>query len=86
MTSDPTILPDFSIYMERYLPVDIKREEFTLLYSIENVYVFQVEYITSVLEYDKDIDYSKSKSYVGGYSLLEDVKVRIYKILLIIIF
>ena len=58
--------------MEKYLPADIKREEFKLLHSVDNVFLFQIEYFTSIVQIEKEMDFSKSKSYVGGYSLLED--------------
>ncbi len=74
VTSNKTILPMFSIYMEKYLPKDIKREEFKLLYQVDEVYFFQVEYYTSVIDYDKNTNFSKSKSY-GGYSIFDESKV-----------
>jgi len=63
--------------MQKYLPVEVKREEIKLLFSLENVHFFQVEYYTSIMEYDNSINYTKSKSYVGGVSLFEENKVRI---------
>ncbi len=73
--TDKTILPQFSNYMNRYLAGDIKREEYKILYSLDNLHLVQVEYFTAVIDYHKDLDWSQSRSFVSGTSLFDDVKV-----------
>ena len=76
--SDHQLLPDFTAYVGKYLHGNIKREEIKLLKSVDQIYFFQVEYFTAVIPLEKDIDFSKSKSFIGGYSLLDDEPKVIY--------
>jgi len=70
--SDPDILPGFKSFNGRYIIKEIKREEIVLISQKDNLYVFSVEYFGNYLSLNENIDFSHSKSYVGGGSLLED--------------
>lgn len=73
--NDNSILSGFESYMGRYVPGDIKREIFTLLSHTEEIYLYRVDYYTSVHPINKDLDFSKSKAFVTGFNILEDPKV-----------
>jgi ubiquitin C-terminal hydrolase len=70
--SDPDILPGFKSFIGRFIMKDIKREEIALIAQKDNLFLFSVEYFGNYLSLNENIDYSHSKSYVGGGSLLED--------------
>lgn len=58
------ILPGFEGFNGKSLNNLIKKEEFSLIYKSENVYIIKCEYTTNEIAFSKDLDFSKSR---GSY-------------------
>jgi hypothetical protein len=43
-------IPGFNAFLGKYLPKDLKREVYELIYSNEGVYVFKIDYYTNVTQ------------------------------------
>ena len=63
VTNMNAILPSFKSFYGKYLHKDIKLERFTLVHVHEAFMIIQVDYFTNTIEYTKDMDFKKSKSY-----------------------
>jgi len=60
--NDNSILPHHTKYIRRYYHNDIFKEEIKLLYCAENMFFFQFEYYTSIMNIDDNVEFSKSKA------------------------
>jgi len=68
-----TALPDFTGFGSRnLLHKDIQQEIVSLITTSDNLYLYKIEYVTSVVEYKQDMDFCKSRSFVSGALKLED--------------
>ncbi len=43
-------IPGFSSFLGKFMPKDLKREIYDLIYADEGVYVFKIDYYTSILQ------------------------------------
>lgn len=76
---EPNVLPEFVGFGKRnYLHGDIQQEIVSLIFTSENLYLYKIEYITSISEFSSHMDFTKSKSYVSGTSILEEDKKDVY--------
>jgi ubiquitin C-terminal hydrolase len=60
--NDSNILKSFKGFTGKYLHKDIKREEFSLVFRTDTLFILQINYYCSTCPYNKDVDYSKSIS------------------------
>ena len=80
---ESNLLHEFAGFGKRnYIHGDIQQEIVSLIFTSENLYLYKIEYITSIMDFSSNLDFSKSRSYVSGTSILyEDKKEVIYMLI-----
>lgn len=68
---DKSILQGFRGFGGKYLHFDIKREEISLIMEGEGLFLLRIEYFTSLLPINKELNLSRS---VSNYAIILDQK------------
>ena len=78
------ILYDFTGFGKKnYLHKDIQQEIVSLITTNDNLYLYKIEYITSIIDFTADVNYHNSNSFVSGASILDEEVKKDVKIILI---
>lgn len=60
--SSPQIIPSLKSFVGKYLSCEIKREEITLIHQIDHMYIIKIEYFTTIVPINKDLNFDDSYS------------------------
>lgn len=58
---DKVTIPGFNGFLGKFIPKDLKREIFDLIYAKEGVYVFKIDYYTNIIHDIMDTDENQTE-------------------------